>query len=79
MKDTAAAAEARYYELLRGQTAAERLTVAARLSRAVRELAEAAIRTEHPHAGELEKRWHLARRLYGEEVANRLFRKRNLP
>jgi len=44
-----------------------------RLSRGVRELAIAGIRQMHPNASEDELRVRLTVRLYGSEVAKRLF------
>lgn len=73
MHDTSERAEERYYELLRAQSPLARITTAARLSSAVRELAEAAIRTNDPDAPATVVRARLARRLYGDEVAARLF------
>jgi hypothetical protein len=63
----------RYYELLRAQTPLARITTAAGLTSAVRELAEAAIRTDDPKAPAHVVRARLARRLYGREIAARLF------
>jgi len=71
--DTAPAADARYHELLRRQTPAARLTQAAALTRAVRQLAEAGIRQRHPGASDAEVRVRLTTRLYGRDVAERLF------
>ena len=73
MRDTSELARARYYELLRAQTPLARLTTAAGLSSAVRQLAEAAIRTNDPDAPAHVIRARLARRLYGYEIASRLF------
>jgi len=73
MRDTSEPARARYYQLLRAQTPLARITTAAELSSAVRQLAEAAIRTDAPEAPTIVVRSRLARRLYGPEVANRLF------
>lgn len=73
MRDTSAPAQARYYQLLRAQTPLARLTTAARLTSAVRQLAEAAIRTDDPEAPANVVRARLTRRLYGPEVATRLF------
>ena len=73
MRDTSEAAQARYYELLRAQTPLARITTAAGLSTAVRQLPEAAIRTDDPKASNSIVRARLARRLYGREVAARLF------
>jgi hypothetical protein len=73
MRDTSQPAQARYYQLLRAQTPLARLTIAAGLSSAVRQLAEAAIRADDPEASASVVRARLARRLYGREVAARLF------
>jgi len=73
MRDTSEPAQARYYQLLRAQTPLARITTAAGLSSAVRELAETAIRTDDPQAPASVVRARLARRLYGREVAARLF------
>jgi hypothetical protein len=73
MRDTSERAMARYYELLRAQTPLARITTAARLSSAVRTLAETAIRNDDPKASPDTVRARLARRLYGREVAGRLF------
>ena len=73
MRDTSEPAQARYYQLLRAQTPLARITTAAGLSSAVRQLAEAAIRSEAPEAPAHVVRARLARRLYGRDVAARLF------
>ena len=73
MRDTSKPAQERYYQLLRAQTPLARITTAAGLSSAVRQLAEAAIRTDDPKASDSVVRARLARRLYGREVAARLF------
>jgi hypothetical protein len=73
MRDTSAQALDRYYELLRARTPLARLTTAVRLSSAVRQLAEAAIRAERPGAPPSVVQAQLALRLYGRDVATRLF------
>jgi hypothetical protein len=73
MRDTAEPALERYYELLRGQTPMARLTAAVALSSAVRRLAESSIRAADPGARTSEVHARLALRLYGREVAARLF------
>ncbi|HET9958177.1 MAG TPA: hypothetical protein VFQ61_26965 [Polyangiaceae bacterium] len=78
MRDTSPEAEERYFELMRRQPPAARLAAAARLCSAVRALAEAGIRDGHPGATEQEVRAHLAARMYGREVASRLFPNVNL-
>lgn len=66
--DTSAAAERRYFELLRLKSPSERLAIAVRLSHAVRELAVAGVKQREPHATPREIRRGLAERLYGAEV-----------
>jgi hypothetical protein len=73
--DTSPKARARYFELLRQAGPQKRLQICVALSRAVRELALAGIRQSDAHgnlsAGELRQK--LAERLYGAEVAQRVF------
>jgi DNA-binding HxlR family transcriptional regulator len=71
--DTSPSADARYHELLRALPPERRLETAMKLSRAVRELAISGIRQRHPDADEREVRVRLAVRLYGSDVATRLF------
>jgi hypothetical protein len=73
MRDTSDQALERYYELLRARTPTARLAAAADLSAAVRDLAESAIRAADPGASATVVRARLASRLYGREVAARLF------
>jgi hypothetical protein len=73
MRDTSERATDRYYELLRAQTPVARLAAAVALTAAVRRLAEAAIRAADPAAPEGVVRARLASRLYGREIASRLF------
>jgi hypothetical protein len=73
MRDTSEPALERYYELLRARTPLARITAAAELSAAVRGLAESAIRAADPEAPAGVVRARLASRLYGAEVAARLF------
>jgi hypothetical protein len=73
MRDTSDIARERYYELLRGQTPVARLATAVRLSSTVRELAQAGIRNDDPTAPPSVVRARLAYRLYGRDVATRLF------
>jgi hypothetical protein len=73
MQDTAPARLRRYVELLRAQAPHQRLAQAAALSRAVRTLAVAGIKERHPDASPDEIRARLAVRLYGREVARRMF------
>jgi hypothetical protein len=75
VSDTSAKSTDRYFDLLRQAGPAQRLAICASLTRAVRELAIAGIKASHPgHAltGQ-ELREKLAARLYGAEVARRLF------
>ena len=73
MHDTSQPALERYYELLRERTPLARLTQAADLSSAVRQMAEASIRAAEPNASVEVVRARLVLRLYGREVAARLF------
>jgi hypothetical protein len=73
MRDTSDPALERYYELLRARTPLDRITAAADLSAAVRQLAEAGIRASDPNAPARVIRARLADRLYGPEVSARLF------
>ena len=73
MLDTSPRQSARYVELLRARAPHERLAISMSLTRAVRELAMAGLRERHPGASEEELRVRLAVRLYGREVAERLF------
>ncbi len=73
MTDTSPAADARYHELLRSLPPERRLDAAMKLSRAVREMALAGIRELFPKATEQELRVRLTVRLYGRDVASRLF------
>jgi hypothetical protein len=75
VNDTSPAAAARYFELLRQAGPAKRLAICASLTQAARELAIAGIKAAHPER-ELtpqELREKLAERLYGVEVARRVF------
>lgn len=73
MHDTSPAAEARYFELLAERSPVERLAIALRLSTMVRTLAEAAIRADAPALADRAVRNRLADRLYGPEVAEKVF------
>lgn len=72
-QDTDPRRRERYFELLRAQSPSDRLRKAGALTRAVRQLAEAGIRQAFPLADEQEVRVRLAERLYGRDVAARLF------
>ena len=71
--DTSERQLARYAELLRSRPPRERLAIALSLSRATRELATAGLRQRHPEASPEELRLRLAVRLFGRDVAARLF------
>lgn len=76
MRDTTEVANRRYHELLRERAPHERLAQAmalSKLSKMTRELAMAGLRSRHPDASAEELRIRLAVRLYGREVAMRLF------
>jgi hypothetical protein len=73
IRDTSAPAIARYHELLRALAPCERLAQAMALTRTVRELALAGIKQRYPGASAEETRVRLAVRLYGRDVAKRLF------
>lgn len=73
MDDTSPGAKLRYYELLRQQTPMQRLDIAVRLTNSVRALAEADILRAEPSASPRQVQARLAARLYGDEVAQRLF------
>jgi hypothetical protein len=72
-QDTEPRRRDRYIELLRAQSPVDRLRKAGALTRAVRQMAEAGIRLRHPDADDTEVRVRLAVRLYGRDVAVRLF------
>ena len=75
MNDTSDRASRRYFELLREAGPAKRLAICASLTRATRELALAGIKAAHADRtlSPRELRRELGRRLYGDEVARRLF------
>lgn len=73
INDTTPQADARYHELLRRLSPAQRLEAAMRLSQAAREMAIAGIRSRHPGIGDHELRVRLTVRLYGLACARRLF------
>jgi hypothetical protein len=72
-QDTGPAGIARYHQLLRAQAPHQRLEQTNALIAAVRELAIAGIRARHPSATPDEIRVRLTVRLYGRDVARRLF------
>jgi hypothetical protein len=75
VQDTQPKATARYFELLRQAGPERRLAMCASLCRATRELAIAGIKATHlgRELTDLEIRRALAERLYGRQVAQRLF------
>ena len=75
VSDTSPKANARYFELLRQAGPERRLAICLGLSRATRELAIAGIKQAHPDRtlSDDELREKLAERLYGAEVARRVF------
>lgn len=73
MRDTSERAQERYYELLRAQAPMARLATAVRLSSVVRVLAEAGVRSDDPDAPPDVVRARVTSRLYGREIATRLF------
>ncbi len=74
MLDTSPAQRRRYYDLVRALTSEERARKVSSLSRAARGLAEVNILTRHPGASPGQLARLLAERLYGAEIAARLFR-----
>ena len=73
MDDTGAKASRRHHELLRACAPHERLAQSLALTKMVRELAVAGIRSRHPDAEPAEVRIRLAVRLYGRDAALHLF------
>ena len=72
-EDTSPEAQRRYFDLLRKQEPVARLQQAARLTTMVRQLALADIKARHPGATPRQEQALLAERLYGRDVAVRLF------
>jgi hypothetical protein len=75
VSDTSPKANARYFELLRQAGPERRLAICVGLSHAVRELAIAGIKKTHSGRplSDDELRQKLAERLYGADVARRVF------
>lgn len=73
MNDTGAKASRRYHELLRSRAPHERLAQALALTKMVRDLAIAGIKSRHPDADDAEIRVRLAVRLYGRDAAEQMF------
>ena len=76
MLDTSPGQRQRYYELLRAMTPEQRGRKVSGLCEMVRTLALASIRARHPDATAEELAGLLAERLYGREVAARVFGRR---
>lgn len=76
MNDTSPRADQRYRELLRQASPARRFDMCGGLITASREMALAGLRIDLPDATDQELRVALARRLYGSEIAERIFRQR---
>ena len=72
-EDTSPSALRAYHDRLRAMTPVERMESTVALCRAVRELAEAGIRSRHPDADDAEVRVRLAVRLYGRAAVARVF------
>lgn len=72
MLDTSQEAKRFYFERLSKLTPSERLALMRESSRMIRNLAEAAVRREHPDVSTEELRTRLAVRLYGREAVERV-------
>jgi hypothetical protein len=72
MLDTTPEAKRFYFDRLAKLTPCERLALMRESSRMIRNLAEAAVRREHPDASPEEVRTRLAVRLYGRETVERV-------
>jgi hypothetical protein len=72
MLDTSPEARRFYFQTLARLGSAERLALMEASSQMIRNLAEAAIRKDHPGAGAHELRVRLAVRLYGRELTERV-------
>lgn len=73
MQDTSPEQRRRYFERLARLTPAQRAALVAATTRRMRTLLRAGILRLHPGASEQEVRARVAVRLYGREVAQRLF------
>jgi hypothetical protein len=73
MMDTSPESRAFYYARLKAMTPQERLAIASRLSASVRRLAVVGIKRDFPEYSERQVRRELCVRLYGADVAHRLF------
>jgi hypothetical protein len=73
MLDTTAEQQDRYYAMLSRLSPETRAKMTFDLSRLIRQLALSGIRLRHPSASDEELKVRLAVRLYGREIAKRLF------
>jgi hypothetical protein len=72
MLDTPPEARARYYDMIRRLTPAQRAAKVVSLSRAARDLARAGIRQSQPDASPVDVEIELVSRLYGPDAAQLL-------
>ena len=72
-KDTSPENQRRYFELIDALSPQQRLFKACSLSKSVRLLSLAGLRHDHPRASEDELRRRLVVRLYGRELAQRVY------
>jgi hypothetical protein len=75
MLDTSPEQRRRYYELLRALTPEQRARKSAALTRAVRMMALAGIRQQHPDADDVQVLVLLAERMYGSAAAEIIARR----
>jgi hypothetical protein len=73
MNDTSPEQQEEYFERLRRLTPEERLNIVSRLNRGVRRMAMLGLKMRHPEASAEELRVRLAVRIYGREIAQRMF------
>lgn len=73
MDDTSPEQQEEYFERLRRLTPEERVNIVSRLNRGVRRMAMMGLKLRHPEALEEELRARLAVRIYGREIAQRMF------
>ena len=73
MRDTSPAMQRRYAELLRARAPHQRAATMVALTRAAQVMTRAGIRTRHPDASPRELDARYAVRVYGADVARRLF------
>jgi hypothetical protein len=72
-RDTSPEDTARYHDMLRAMSPAQRLERMTALTKAARQKVEAEIRQRHPQASEAEVRVRFTVRLHGRDAARRLF------